>query len=97
MSKFEKSKFVSAGGYLSYDGKFVARFKYNRRDLAGFKSFLSKNFLVEEYFELTKTLAPLQALETKGYVSKTVQNALTRLGYEPTQAGFNAYLSRGVK
>lgn len=95
--KFDKTNFTCNGGYLKYNDEFVARFKYNRRDVAGFKSFLTKNFSVEEYFEMAKTQSPVEILQTKGYVSKTVQNVLIRLGYEPTLAGFNAYLSRGVK
>lgn len=95
--KFDKTNFTCNGGYLKYNDQFVARFKHNRRDAAGFKSFLVKNFSVEEYFEMAKTLAPAEILQTKGYVSKTVQTALVKMGYEPTLDGFNAYLSRGVK
>lgn len=92
--KFDKTNFTCDGGYLSYNGNFVARFKYNRRDIAGFKSFLIKNFSVEEYFELAKTMAPLTILESKGYFSKTMQLNLARMGYEPSPAGLNAYLNR---
>lgn len=71
MTKFDKSKFNYHGGYLTYDGKFVARFKYRGGAKMGpFKSFLIKNFTVEEYFAIYnegRGPAPLQILEAKGF------------------------------
>mgnify|MGYP006919310242 CR=1 FL=1 len=54
MTKFEKSKFDYSAGWLSYDGKFVARFKYSRAPItkAQFVKELMK-YSVEEYFEAT--------------------------------------------
>jgi hypothetical protein len=47
---------------------FVARFKSG--GMVAFKKFLRENFTVEEYLALLDSgLAPIQALETKGYVS----------------------------
>ena len=54
---------------------FIARFKYVFFQGA-FKNFLVKNFTVEEYRDLTNmlNLAPLQALETKGYIPPSRKN-----------------------
>ena len=47
---------------------FIARFKTG--GMVAFKKFLRENFTVEEYLALLDTgLGPIQALETKGYVS----------------------------
>lgn len=92
--KFDKTKFSKFSDTLTYDGKFVARFKYSSRDVAGFKSFLTKNFEVEEYFSLIEELgfAPVTALEIKGYISTTVKNILKGRGFEPTIVGRELYL-----
>jgi hypothetical protein len=50
MTAFDKSKFTFWGGYLEYDGRFVARFKYKPSNATGFRTFLIKSFSVEEYF-----------------------------------------------
>lgn len=95
-TKFEKAKF-SAGEYLMYGGaagKFVARFKYSRRDRAGFIKFLVENFGVEEYFQmLDGGMPPTKILETKGYISKTVKEVLAKANYPQTKAGFDAYIN----
>lgn len=94
MTKFDKAAFDYHGGYLTYQGKFVARFKYSSRDKVGFQAFLIKNFSVEEYFEaLGNNGAPALILETKGYVSKTVKNLLRQVGYPETQEGHKAYIA----
>ena len=68
MDKWYKTKWVYGGGYLSYDGKFVARFKYNRALYPVFKTFLLRNFTPAEYFaEMDKGVSPLQALQNKGF------------------------------
>lgn len=102
MSKFIKEQFNWDGEYLSYNmaglpngqtRKFVARFKRNKGDRAGFMSFLMKNFMVEEYFrDYDAGGTPVGILENKGYVSNTVKKALKSMGYDPTRAGFKAYL-----
>jgi hypothetical protein len=47
---------------------FIARFKYGKGRKAGFMKFLMKNFTVEEYLALLESgMAPITALETKGY------------------------------
>jgi hypothetical protein len=83
MANFIKENFSYHGGFLHYyrDGlfirengaeKFVARFKYCKRDKPGFQSFLIKNFTQEEYFSrLEAGETPQGILESKGYVSAT--------------------------
>lgn len=84
--KFDKDLFQYDGMYLKYNGRFVARFK--RGGMASFKSFLVKNFTVEEYFDLyDRSLSPIDILETKGYVSPQVARILKSRGYPMTLAG----------
>lgn len=77
MTKFNKEQFNFDGMYLTYgeDRRFVARFK--RGGMASFKSFLVKNFSVEEYFYKMDKCGhpPLTVLELKGYVSPAVRKA----------------------
>jgi hypothetical protein len=47
---FDRSKLNFDGLYLMYDDRFVAKFKYQRRSIPSFRSFLARNFSVEEYF-----------------------------------------------
>lgn len=69
------SLFNYHAGYLSYGvnlighTKFVARFKYNKRDRLGFQKFLVNNFTPLEYFTRLMTQAPLDILKSAGYVS----------------------------
>ena len=89
---FNKELFSCSGGYLSYDGKFVARFKYSTREVAGFKSFLIKNFTPAEYFaELASGKAPGEVLRDKGYLPRHVKDQLIRAGYPETVEGMYDY------
>jgi hypothetical protein len=96
MTQFDKNLFSYDGLFLMYGkdatnkGTFIARFK--RGGMAPFKSFLIKNFTVEEYLMAMEKSTPLQALEAKGYVSPQLKSALKSLGYEPNQFGKVAYL-----
>lgn len=66
MTKFDKSKFSYHGGYLTYEGRFVARFKYSGPfTKAVFLKQLIKNHTVEEYFHKLEIdhVAPLRILE----------------------------------
>jgi hypothetical protein len=99
MTKLIKANFTNDAGYVTYDGKFVARFKYGNR--AGFIAFLVKHFTVEEYFTMldskhpsgSRTLAPAEVLETKGYICDNTKravkltNARTGSNYPLTRAG----------
>lgn len=94
MTKFVASQFVKSGDHVMYDDKFVARFKHQTGDRSYFLKFLRQNFTVEEYFSMLDSgMAPAKVLETKGYVSKTVQKILLRNGFTPDQFGFDAYMN----
>lgn len=91
--RFLTANFSYYGGYLTYNGKFVARFKYGKKDKPGFVKFLKNNFNVTEYMDrLSAGEAPAKILESKGYISKTITDIITRYGFEPTQAGFEQYV-----
>jgi hypothetical protein len=104
MSKFIKDNFTWDGEYLMYsvDGlkygqtrKFIARFKRNKRDRAGFTSFLIKNFKVEEYFmQYEAGGTPVGILEEKGYISATVKKLLKVAGFPQNIEGRTMYLSK---
>ena len=81
-----------ASGNYCYVTRFVARFKSG--GMVAFKKFLRNNFTVNEYFKLLdKDLAPLKALETKGYVSPNVCKILKASGFPLTIEGKKAYLA----
>ena len=66
--------FTCFGGYLKYQGKFVARFKYSPKGYRpSFRKFLVENFTPAEYFERTSgntiECAPAKVLESKGWVA----------------------------
>jgi hypothetical protein len=90
--RFDKDSFNFDGEYLSYNRKFVARFKRTKGDRSGFVKFLIEKFTVEEYFEKAINMAPFTILETKGYVSKSAADLLIRSGYLPTPEGKHAML-----
>ena len=63
------------GGYLTYNGKFVARFKYNRKLKGRFVTFLKNNFSMSEYFTMLEDgLTPVAILETKGFDFRYYRN-----------------------
>lgn len=74
-TKFERAKFNYSGGYLTYEGKFVARFKTPVITMAKFRKELMANHTVESYFaEYASGKAPLQILKSANptwYVTET--------------------------
>tara|TARA_R110002073_G_scaffold91121_1_gene214654 strand:- start:236 stop:577 length:342 start_codon:yes stop_codon:yes gene_type:complete len=67
---------------------FIARFKYSTGGMSAFKKFLCDNFTIEEYLDLLDSgLAPITALETKGYMSPAIKKMLKEQGYPQTQEG----------
>ena len=68
MTKFDKAGFEYHGGYLRYDGKFVARFKHRGPvTKAKFVQTLVKHYTPEAYFaRLEAGRAPLQVLMDDG-------------------------------
>ena len=93
MTKFQKDNFQYSGGFLTYNDKFVARFKNRAGDKVGFMSFLIKNFSVDEYFaKYAAGTTPAEILESKGYVSTTVKKLLKSAGYPTTFEGKQRYV-----
>jgi hypothetical protein len=91
MTKFVKSEFTQ-GEYAVYDGKFVARFKRGAR--GSFLTFLCKNFEVEEYFSLLESgKAPLEILQSKGYILPHVKKWLQKGGYPVSSVGYSRFLA----
>lgn len=98
-TKFDKSLFDGTE-YVVYgqDRKFVARFKYNKRERTAFVNFLVKNFTVQEYFtRLESGEAPLRIIESKGYLSANFRKLLKAEGYPETVAGKQQYLNDYVR
>lgn len=99
MTTFTKANFHFHGGYLTYSvspteyPKFVARFKYVKGNRAGFQAFLIKNFTVEEYFARLETEAPMNILESKGYVSAHIAKILKAGGYPVSPEGKAQYIN----
>lgn len=95
MTKFDKTKFTS-GEYVSYEGRFVARFKRGHR--ASFLSFLVKNFTVEEYFQKLEgqKIAPIAILMSKGYLLPHIKKWLKEAGLPVTPAGFRMMIERNI-
>ncbi len=87
-------------------GKFVSRLKYGAKSSAGaLKTFLIRNFTVEELFEgMEKTdpktgqkMGTLAQAEAKGFVLVHLRKWLADGGYEVSQAGFKQYIMDGVR
>ena len=97
MTKFIKEQFEVSGGYVSYQGKFVLRDKYNKA--TGSKvTFLIKNFTVEEYFgRLDAGETPLKIMESKGYLLPHIKKWLKAEGLPVTVEGFKMMVERNVE
>jgi hypothetical protein len=93
MAGFLKSEFHFDGEYLTYQGQFVARFKYVQRNVGGFRSFLIKHFTPEEYFRrLGADESPLTVLQSKGYVSSHIKRWLAQAGLPQTREGYEEFV-----
>lgn len=101
MTKFTKESLTVHGGYMSYHdengSRFVARFKYSASGT--FKTFLIKNFTVEEYFaKLDAGFAPLTILEAKGFVNHNVRKAMRADGLKSfTTETYRAWFAERMK
>lgn len=70
--RFEKENFTYGGGYLSYNGAFVARFKYRgmRPTKSQFQKTLIKHYTPAEYFErMANRETPIGIFEADGLMS----------------------------
>jgi hypothetical protein len=107
MTKFTKENLIENNEYLVYHPEslvagdvvssakvgFIARFKHDRATMKSFKTFLIKNFSVEEYFDrYNDDVPPLKIVEEKGYISNNVKKALKRAGLPLTLEGKTALL-----
>lgn len=94
MTQFNKDNFEYHGGYLHYkednnNKLFIARFRNGGKPQ--FQAFLVKNFTVEEYKTMYMSgMAPLQILQTKGYISPNVRKVLKSYGLPATEEGLQA-------
>ena len=93
---FKKEGFDYFGGYLTYEGKFVARFKYVTYQ-GSFKNFLIKNFTPEEYFTRYKEgESPLAILESKGFMTPMAKKACKEIGLPATLANYKVAIKAKV-
>ena len=84
------------GGYVTYDGKFLGRFKHGASTSAKpFANFVLKNFTVEEIDALVASDprgAPVyRAAEDRGFVLSHIKKWMKRDGFAPTRANFRAW------
>lgn len=91
MTKFVKEQFTNASGYVTYNGEFILRDKYNTS--VGTKiNFLIKNFEVEEYLaRLNGGEHPLPILESKGYLLPHIKKWLKEGGFPVTPDGYKQF------
>lgn len=93
MASFDRETFIQNSEYVMYDGKFVARFKYQKSAIGSFIKFLINNFTVEEYFNrMEDGEAPLKIAESKGYILPHIRRILKQNGYAQTQEAFRQYI-----
>lgn len=98
MTQFIKDQFQIDGPYVSYNGKFIARFKYQAAAKGSFITFLIKNFTVEEYFAAIDVgSAPLTVAESKGYLLPHIKKWLKVAGLPITQAGYKIFVEKQCK
>jgi hypothetical protein len=87
-TRFNKSLLHFDGMYLVYgsgqytkDARFIARFKYTKRDKASFIKFLFANFTVEEYLsQMDACQTPYAVLRAKGWESPSSKKARIAFG-----------------
>ena len=91
MTQFNKALFTNDGGYVKYDGKFVARFKYAKAGAGSFITFLIKNFSVEEYFAALEKAPPLSVVCARGYLLPHIKRWLKNEGFPVTPEGYEMF------
>lgn len=96
MTDWIKKDFSNNSGYLTYQGKFVARFKYNKKSVNDFKKFLIANFSTEEYFSRIQKEAPLEILESKGYLLPLIRKCLEENNMLPTVENWKLYIQKQI-
>jgi hypothetical protein len=104
LCRFNKDNLVKqSGGYISFyppQGQpiFIARFKYLKRNMGPFMTFLRKNFTVEEYMErMDAGETPLDIVKSKGYIAAHIKAQMKKAGYPVTQAGHDEWWAAEMK
>lgn len=83
MTRFDKKLFDYHGGYLTYMGNFVARFRgRGKPNKADYVRILSNNYDVEDYFTRLKDSAPMQILMDDGFVEIDLENRRIIVRYD---------------
>lgn len=104
MANFNKNNFNYSGGYLTYNVGtlekpkyvFIARFRNGSR--SSFISFLIKNFSVQDYLSrLDNREAPLEILNSAGYISPNVRKVLKSYRLPATQEGLVALRAKRME
>lgn len=92
MTAFVYSKFEGSE-YVTYEGKFVARFKRGGR--VPFLKFLIANFSQEEYFtRLSESELPLLILQSAGDIQPHVARLMKQYGLPVSSASMPLLLQR---
>lgn len=83
MTRFDRKLFEYHGGYLTYMGQFVARFRGGAKpNKADYVRILSNNYDVVDYFTRLKDSAPMQILMDDGFVEVDLKNRRIIVRYD---------------
>ena len=83
---FKKENFKIEGQWIHYNGKFVARVRCGSK--MTYVNFLIRHFSEDEYFNLYNSgMAPLQILQSKGFISPNMRRVLKSYNLPTTQDG----------
>ena len=107
MTKFAKENFEVSGEYIHYEGKFIARFKYQRGAIRPYITFLINNFEVEEFFAMQDAYeaafrthgtphaagikSPFETACDRGFIMPHIKKWLRDGGYEVSNAGYKKF------
>lgn len=84
---WDRGAFSYHGGYLTYYGYFIGRWKYGKSGMGEFKRFLMKNFTPDQYLDAIeqKGATPMGVLEAAGFISKQEREKCRKYGLEETR------------
>lgn len=90
--RFTRQGFRQDAMWVYYNGRFVARFKWQKSAVGSFIKFLREHFTVEEYFSrLDAGETPIEIVESKGYLVPVIRRKLREAGYDDTIEGYRQY------
>jgi len=86
-AEWDRKLFSYHGGYLTYYGEFIGRWKYGSAGMGEFKRFLMKNFTPDQYLDLLDQdgTTPMGILESVGFISKQEREKCRKYGLEETR------------